>query len=382
MVVPLHNRLFGLDILRALAVLMIVEGHSFGRIFINSKAGIFDGVNLFFVLSGFLIGSILIKYLSDNFSKRKLLEFWIKRWFRTLPAYFFVLFSLCLNSKYFTTGEPILSHIKEFFFLQNFFVWKWQTSIFPESWSLCIEEWFYLLTPITFYFLKNIFKFSTKATLLTTIVSIIILDTFLRIHRGSHISDFNAWNILIRQPAIFRFDSLMFGVLGAYFNHYNLWKNKKVLFVTGIFIWIASLISFYIPFNTFFNYFLIPLQSVGTLFLIPYLCTLKSNDKIIGRFISYVATISYSLYLVNLTPYSMLLNRLYHYIHISNFWIIIGCPIISFICAHIIYILIERPFMNMRQPIVAWLNSSITNRLTDNQIIILEAEKSKGEVPV
>jgi peptidoglycan/LPS O-acetylase OafA/YrhL len=89
-----NKRIFGLDILRASAILFVMLSHS--RAFIDPHAGtyyyglfILDGVDLFFVLSGFLIGGILIRTINDKgLTWVQLTNFWTRRWFRTLPNYF------------------------------------------------------------------------------------------------------------------------------------------------------------------------------------------------------------------------------------------------------------------------------------------------------
>jgi len=104
-----QERIFGLDILRALAILFVVIGH--GIVYFSEETRtflswfIFDGVSVFFVLSGFLIGGILVKLLEKNrgsVSKMLLLDFWVKRWFRTLPNYFLVLILLFVLNCCFT----------------------------------------------------------------------------------------------------------------------------------------------------------------------------------------------------------------------------------------------------------------------------------------
>ena len=95
----LHNkRVFGLDVMRAAAILIVVDAHATIALK-DYYSGAFwhhllpDGVELFFVLSGFLIGGILIRSYEKNggFDRDLLLNFWTRRWFRTLPAYYFVL---------------------------------------------------------------------------------------------------------------------------------------------------------------------------------------------------------------------------------------------------------------------------------------------------
>ena len=141
------NRIYGLDILRALAILFVVLDHSkytlqkSNSLFINEISKIyswylryfdFDGVSIFFVLSGFLIGSILIRsFEKEELSFKSLVNFWIKRWVRTLPAYLFVLSILVLLSYFFVDKfniyetvniiylYKILAHHTQIFFLKH-----------------------------------------------------------------------------------------------------------------------------------------------------------------------------------------------------------------------------------------------------------------------
>ena len=84
-----------------------------------------DGVELFFVLSGFLIGGILIRLFEEPkvFGWKELLNFWLRRWFRTLPNYYLVLI-LNIIIVYFGVIKEDFSQFnwKFFFFLQNLFL--------------------------------------------------------------------------------------------------------------------------------------------------------------------------------------------------------------------------------------------------------------------
>src|SRR3954452_6127505 len=86
------KRVYGLDILRAMAILLVVFGHS--AVYFGYDAyhwpRLGDGVSLFFVLSGYLIGRILFKTIEKGFDFKDLVGFWFRRWMRTLPVYFFI----------------------------------------------------------------------------------------------------------------------------------------------------------------------------------------------------------------------------------------------------------------------------------------------------
>jgi len=100
MYISLKNRIFGLDVIRALAILLVLCSHSTLLLFPNQKHILLTviqffgtvGVDLFFVLSGFLIGTIILKQVHKGQTKFKdFCYFWVRRWFRTLPNYFLIL---------------------------------------------------------------------------------------------------------------------------------------------------------------------------------------------------------------------------------------------------------------------------------------------------
>ena len=138
----IDSRNFGLDLLRAIAILSVLISHSFYLLpdpkkYIGFTFGGWFGVQLFFVLSGFLIGTIIINNYDNNFSFKSIQHFWMRRWLRTLPAYLFVITALMLIKQVFD--------YRYFFFLQGLI--NFNFDLLPASWSLCIEEWFYLLFP-------------------------------------------------------------------------------------------------------------------------------------------------------------------------------------------------------------------------------------------
>ncbi len=134
-----QKRNFGLDLLRAAAITMVFFSHgvTFGRIPILGEMG--TGVDMFFVLSGFLIGRIYFRSQKEQTFKPG--SFWKARWWRTLPPYFAALALFAIASVWFP-GNPIRWYYV--LFLQNYAGVKG----FGPSWSLCVEEHFYLLLPI------------------------------------------------------------------------------------------------------------------------------------------------------------------------------------------------------------------------------------------
>jgi peptidoglycan/LPS O-acetylase OafA/YrhL len=214
-----------LDGLRGIAILLVLFHHYIsGHIkpdsnpivgFINAASTLaWSGVDLFFVLSGFLIGGILLDQRgAENYFK----TFYLRRICRIFPLYFswlvlFVILSrLCLLSPHpgwqgeiFNPNYPNWAYA---LFLQNFFVAK--TEIFGPiwlipTWSLAVEEQFYLLAPLLIWFLP--FR-----KLPHVLVPMILLVPLLRLFS------------FLYHPTVFvyvllpyRADALLMGVLCAY----------------------------------------------------------------------------------------------------------------------------------------------------------------------
>lgn len=169
-----------IDGLRALAVLSVVGFHAFP----NWIKGGFIGVDIFFVISGFLISTILLEGLEkDSFS---FLEFYKRRVKRIFPALILVLF-FCLTLGWYALFpvkyKQLAKHISGGAgFISNFLLWH-DTGYFDNTadtkpllhlWSLGIEEQFYIIWPFLIWFAwKN--KFSIlKLTILVILISFLL----------------------------------------------------------------------------------------------------------------------------------------------------------------------------------------------------------------
>lgn len=175
------NRVYGLDVFRAFAILFVLVGHSFQHSRISAEIAVFGqlailGVELFFVLSGFLIGSIIMR-LIDQKRFHSILDisvFWRRRWLRTLPLYLVVLLAF-LRFDYHGRHE-IFDYPAYFVFMQNF-AYK-IPDFFELSWSLAIEEHFYIWFPLIFLLWMRVTKRSHTAIILTATTFIIIAYAF------------------------------------------------------------------------------------------------------------------------------------------------------------------------------------------------------------
>ena len=302
------KRIYGLDVLRAIAILFVVFEHSVSimppHIYSIINYFYLDGVVIFFVLSGFLIGTILIKSIEKNgFNTSELLIFWTRRWFRTLPNYYLFLIILTILSKLIITGFPLRMVIPYVFFSQNLFNGI-ERSFFGESWSLCVEEWFYLTIPLIIFLLIKPLKLSFQKSILFLSLAIIFSSILMRLSLYNYeiIQELRDYTRIV----VIRLDNIIYGVVGAYvsFYHKYFWqKHIKSSLIIGIFL---IIIWRYYSFNdpsqiSFFRvniYY--PLLCVGILLLLPFLSNYNvAKHNTITKFFTYISLISYSLYLIH-----------------------------------------------------------------------------------
>lgn len=361
------DRVVGLDIVRAAAILIVVYGH--GVYFFPEKyhrmyylaIPLIDGVSIFFVLSGFLIGGILLKIIENGqASISDLLHFWLRRWFRTLPNYFFVLAVLAIYQavKYHNLGGITYKYI---FFLQNFI--SPHPPVFPEAWSLCVEEWFYLLFPAIYFLLYHLVKNKSKSLLCSVIIFIVppLIFRIIYFYAGINIDN---WDSAIRKVVIFRMDSLMYGIIGAYLFrfHSRVWiKYKNPCLIASILMLIYLTVYWRSqPSLSFLAVYQYNLESMATLLSLPFFTQLKSiKSKFFTFIITFVSIISYSMYLLN---YSIVQCRLIPFIlsmigleGVKNRYVILLSYFLYWFFiitgAYLLYRYYEKPIMDMRNRI-------------------------------
>lgn len=166
---PAQQKIPSLDGIRGLAILLVLVVHTYyrgpdinpGKVLSATLEFGWSGVELFFVLSGYLITSILLRERSGRGALKK---FWINRIARIFPLYFVLLF-LLLFASYASVPEKIEESLRNF--RSNFFIYFFFMSNFSELlaldidgankilgpvWSLAIEQQYYLVWPIIMVF--------------------------------------------------------------------------------------------------------------------------------------------------------------------------------------------------------------------------------------
>ncbi|XPP75701.1 acyltransferase family protein [Serratia liquefaciens] len=344
-----------LDICRATAILLVLLSH--GRIFLTPtlpnaqilKFGGFLGVEFFFVLSGFLIGGIILDKIKTSKSPASWVPgFWGRRWMRTYPSYLlFIIINILIISS--VRQEPFPNLVKFLTFTQSLL--SPHPSFFGEAWSLAVEEVFYFITPIVL----SVFIFITKnkrISILLTILLLILIPIILRIHASLYTDmTFNE----IRSTALFRIDSIMIGVIAIIV--YNK-IGSRLIVKTGILliplcIYIASKPDSFMDESIILKVFLFPIANVG------FACLICSGYKIcvppaINYPFSKIARWSYAAYLTNL-PALLSIRYLFQppvtLLECLMQWCIF--IFITLLSAWVVYSFFEKSVLSMRDKLIS-----------------------------
>lgn len=361
------QRVFGLDLMRAIAITMVLCSHILWIYvpddgFIRQLFALFGflGVEVFFVLSGFLIGRIIYKiFIKDDFTIKSALGFLKRRWFRTLPNYFLVLIINIIII--ISLGYSIPKLGLYFVFLQNGF--SKMSAFFPESWSLSVEEWAYMLLPFSLLLFAVIFKPKNKNSFFLIITLFLIaVFIFFKIlyHFKNPITNLDEWNVSVKSVMIYRLDAIFMGVICAWIsiNYQNNWSKYKIPFA-----FLGCLIMMFMYFGMGFlrilpttypfvwNVVYLPLASLSIVFFVPLLSQLETSIRIIKRPIEFISKISYSIYLLH---YSVIMQLVMLFVDRENtsltrlHLIAAFYLTITVLVSYLFYRFYEKPIMDLR----------------------------------
>ncbi|MBC9910577.1 acyltransferase family protein [Chitinophaga varians] len=214
----------GFNGLRAIAVILVLLFH--GEILTSVTANGWIGVDLFFVISGFLITNILINQKgTDNF----FINFYSRRSIRIFPLYYLVVIGVSVIL-FVSRSNEVADLPYYYLYLQNFKAATTEKYIvlLGHTWSLCVEEQFYLIWPLFIY------MFPTKRAFYLT-SGLILLSILIRQYFATH--DYSIFYQSTLLPT--RMDSLLIGaIIILYiksFNNITIASLNKVSNIVGVF---------------------------------------------------------------------------------------------------------------------------------------------------
>lgn len=300
-----RGRIFGLDLLRAAAIGLVLTTHAnafFFRALLPRRLGdLADagnvGVDVFFVLSGFLIGGILRRDLDADPSARALVRFWSRRWWRTLPNYFLFLAFNLAAAVWITGWRP--RALPYAAFAQGLL--HKPPDLFPESWSLCVEEWFYLLFGASAFALASLARRGRGRGYLPAAALVagasLIVRAVLVLGLDRPMDD-------IRHATLPRLATLMFGVVAADLAARGpaRWRAAAVpAGLAGLALLAAGLaLHLAVPAEgVFMRLAYDDVFALGTALLLPALSSWREWRHPASAVVSGASLYSYSIYLVN-----------------------------------------------------------------------------------
>jgi len=357
-----NHRLPGLDTLRTLAIAVVMAFHlqgllpdAFGPI---ARYG-WMGVDLFFVLSGYLIGSQLLKPLRDGRGVM-LLDFYRKRAYRILPVYLVVLALYLLWPLW--REAPGISPLWQFLtFTENFCIDYSINHAFSHVWSLCVEEHFYLLLPmIVLLMSRKPAVWKTIAALAFFVALGLVVRSYVYFHvllpMGRESDHFGLGYIeRIYYPTYTRLDGLLAGVALALMRSYRpIWwstllQRANWLLACGIILMGITLWLFADRLSAIGTVIGFPLMAIAFGLLVMAAADRRcwfGRARIPGA--KLVATLAYSLYLTHKEVAhldELWLPKLMD----ARSWKTVAILAVSCLAvAALFYFSVERPFLALR----------------------------------
>jgi peptidoglycan/LPS O-acetylase OafA/YrhL len=363
----------GLDLLRALAIIVVVVYHA--ALFGFKLPGRVDrfgwiGVDLFFVLSGYLIGGQLLALLMRD-QRINLGRFFTRRALRIMPAYFVVLglyFSLPSWREYTEMSQPLWKFLLS---VQNIALHG--GTAFSHAWSLAVEDQFYLALPFLLLFLFH------RPRLAIIIPCLIVfggigLRALLAAQNPSVDGDgvsFRAFQAWIYYPTWTRLDPLVFGVVLAAIEKFRpTWWKRLINSAPWLWLPALGLIAYALYLGETNNLTVaacvwqFPLVAVGMATLL--VCAVSPRLPLFRVAIpgaAFIASIAYSAYLIQ----KLVINGVEqfctaHNINLTSAPALLSVAIAVYAAATLLFFAIERPFLQLRHRIAPRSSSAATGK--------------------
>ncbi|MGB0975218.1 MAG: acyltransferase family protein [Flavobacteriaceae bacterium] len=351
---PKH-RIPSLDGLRAISIIMVILGHSFGSFF--KWVDIANlGVRVFFIISAYLIVGILLKDVErERFSIKR---FYFKRLMRTFPAFYVYLvivgvFLYCIGKFEFDQFWRALVYLENY---HPRLLWSENQWFVGHSWSLAVEEQFYIVVAILFWFFNA--KKITKKGLISCLLCIVILAPIIRIlYTYTNLCPVLSSSLHRSFETVM--DSIAMGGLAALVNFKLKWGKTllsfaerymylliSVVFVIQAFNSSAIRKLFGLKFRYFYNAFGLSIINLCIVLLMVILIKLP-NKTIFGRVLNtkpliVIGMYSYSLYL-------------WQQVWLFKGWQMpVGIQFLGIgLSAFLSYVLVEKPFLKLRDVYLA-----------------------------
>ena len=381
----LANHYPALHGLRVLAVVTIVQIHVSGAFeqwrilprgaFYERSTGLWFAMDLFFLLSGFLIGTMLLRD-DEAMDPRGVARFYLRRSFRIVPLYFAVLTALAVLGP--TTAAQRSGLWREYLYLTNYLAAP-APPVMSWAWSLCVEEHFYLAVPLLIAALRRLRAARSRTLALALLwlggVLVRAADIALRHPRA----DFAELFQQVYPRSHLRTDILLAGVLAAHLQRqhgpwiaarlaHRGWRLAGYAFALAC-LWLLLAPPVGTSLQLWATLWWGGLTSV---FYLPLVLMLINRPGAIGRLLGrrgflYVATFGYGIYLVHVPVIDRLVKPVLVHLTLAYWNTTHALPplgllwslavaltmVLSTAVSYGLHLLVEKPFLALRDRVTA-----------------------------
>jgi peptidoglycan/LPS O-acetylase OafA/YrhL len=349
----------GLDLLRALAIIVVVIYHA--GIMGFPMPGRVDrwgwiGVDLFFVLSGYLIGGQLLAPVARG-QHINLRRFFARRALRIMPAYFVVL-AIYIFLPSWREYPEMYPWWKFLLSVQN--IGLHGGTAFSHAWSLAVEDQFYLTLPLILILIS---RWPRAAIIVPCVIVLsgIVLRTFLAWQNLAETGvSFRGFQVWIYYPTWTRLDPLVFGVALAAIEKFRpeWWKRLMGL---AAWLWLPGLVliayALYLGEGDYVtvaaSIWQFPLIALGMAALL--VCAVSPRlffRRIAIPGAAFIASIAYSAYLIQKLVIHFVAELCLRYnIAQTSLWALLGVEICVYLAGTLLFLAVERPFLQLRHRI-------------------------------
>lgn len=373
----LDDRYPALHGLRVLAILSVVQYHvtwifageqgfPLDRSFSEGSLAVFFGMDLFFILSGFLIGSILLRSLEVT-GTQEIRRFYVRRIFRTFPSYWVVLTVLAVALPLTATQRAHLPY--EYLYLTNFMPLQRPEIVMFWGWSLSLEEQFYLTVPVLFFVLHRLPSDRARIAVLVGLWLVPLAIRIVLFVRHAPWSDLMLYDALyFRTPT--RFDTIVCGILLALVHarhgaSIGRWLERP-LHRAGLgllalaCLWVLLRPAMFGPEHVQLMH-VFAWGTVTSVMYFPALLLLLHGEGPIHRWLSApvfrrLATLGYGVYLVHIPVIDHAVVPVAHALHDQQVSMALLWPasfgavtIASFAIGYAMHVLVEKPSLRVRR---------------------------------
>jgi peptidoglycan/LPS O-acetylase OafA/YrhL len=353
-----------LDAVRGIAVLLVLVHNT--DIYPNlplqfiARNG-WMGVDLFFVLSGFLITGILLdtKQSVDYFK-----NFYARRCLRIWPLYYsallfmFVVVPLLRPSEAHTIFEARSSPWWAYLvFLQNFLVPipTMATGLLGVTWSLAVEEQFYLVWPL-------VVRFCTASQLRNIAITVILVSPVLRYYLSLH-------HVIIYSNTFCRLDGLMGGALLALVLRSTNFAPSKLVTSAWIVFLVAAPLAVLLDIlqARWIVFSLVALASVSFVYLALFSTQRWLHVILTNKALVYTGTISYGIYLLQKIPLDAI--KAFH-LEQHQFLALPITVTVTYVMATLSWNLLEKPVLSLKRFFEAKRGNTLSGTSTGNESLL------------